>query len=477
MFVGRKQELNALEKLKKKNTSSLVCILGRRRIGKSTLVERFASSNKNFISIQGLAPASGLTNQDQINHFSQRIASFFKKEPILFSNWTEAFFKLSEYTKQGEFLVFLDEISWMGRQDPTFASCLKEVWDLGFKKNNKLILILCGSVSTWIEDNILKNSSFEGRISLEINLQELSLPEVNMFWTRKHYKVSSFEKMMILSVTGGVPKYLEEILETETAEKNLIRLCFSKEGFLFNEFSKIFTEIFERKASGFEKIIRMCLVEKLSPAELAEKLRKSQNKEFTHHIHTLELAGFLSRDYYYKPDGHISKLSHLRVKDNYLRFYLKHIEPLCDQIKRGGKIIKSYREIKGIESLFGYQFENLILANRHIINPYLEIDHNEILFSSPYKQNKTESNKGACQIDLLIGTHFDTFYVCEFKCQKMIDKSIIDEVKKKCEVIKLPRRSSVRPVLIYEGEIYPPHKEEVEDYFFRLIHFSKFLEP
>lgn len=475
MFVGRNNELTLLTKLKQKKTSSLVCILGRRRIGKSTLVEQFSKSFKSFYSIQGLAPAQGLTNQDQLNHFSGRMASFFKKDKILFESWTEAFFKLAEYTQKGEFLIFFDEISWMGRQDPAFASALKEAWDEKFKKNPKIILILCGSVSTWIEDNILKNMSFEGRISLEINLQELSLPELNQFWTKKHYKISSFEKMMILSVTGGVPKYMEEVLESETAEKNLMRLCFTKEGFLFNDFSKIFTDIFERKSPALEKIIRTCLLEKLSPAEVAKKIGRSQNKEFTDHIHILEIAGFLSRDYCYKPDGEISKLSYLRVKDNYLRFYIKQIEPLRDQIIRAGKTLKTYKDIKGIESLFGYQFENLILANRQLLNFHLDIENNEILFSSPYQQRKTALNKGACQIDLLVGTHFNTFYLCEFKCQKWIDKTIIDEVQRKCDVIQLPRRSSVRPVLVYEGEIFPPHKNLIEDYFFRMIRFEDLL--
>jgi hypothetical protein len=330
-------------------------------------------------------------------------------------------------------------------------------------------------VSTWIENNILKNSSFEGRISLEINLQELTLPEINQFWNKNKYIATSFEKMMVLSVTGGVPKYIEEILETESSEKNLMRLCFSKEGILFNDFSKIFTEIFSRKASSLEKIIRKCLTKKISPIELSREIKRDQNKEFTDSLHVLELAGFLSRDYTYHPSGEISKMSQLRVKDNYIRFYIKCIEPLKDKIMRGGKIYKNFSEIKGIENLFGFQFENLILANRNLINIFLELENSEIIFSAPYKQNKTMANKGACQIDLLIGAPFSNFYVCEFKCQKIIDKSIIKEVQKKCDIIQLPKRSSVRPVLVYEGEIFPLHKEEIEKYFFKLVKFEDLL--
>lgn len=254
-----------------------------------------------------------------------------------------------------------------------------------------------------------------------------------------------------------------------------MRLCFTKEGFLFNDFSRIFTEIFERKSATLEQIVRKCLVKRLSPVELAHSLKKTQNSELTNYIHILETAGFLSRDYYYKPDGKISKGSHLRVKDNYLRFYIKNIEPVKDQIIRGGRLYKSFESIQGIENLMGFQFENLILANRQLLNKFLELDDSEILFSSPYRQNKTLANRGACQIDLLIGGKFNNFYVCEFKCKKWIEKSIIKEVQKKCETIDLPKRTSTRPVLVYEGEIYPPHLDEIKKYFFRLIRFEDLL--
>lgn len=464
-----------LQKLRKKRTSSLVCVLGRRRIGKSTLVDEFAKQFKNYISIQGLAPSPGVSNRIQLDHFALRLSQTFKKDRIHFESWSEAFFKLGEYTKKGECLIFLDEISWMGKQDPSFASTLKDAWDVTFKKNSKLILVVCGSVSSWIEENILQNMNFEGRISLEINLQELSLPETNQFLNRKHLQYNSLEKLIALSITGGVPKYLEEFVETETLEKNIMRLCFTKEGILFNDFNKIFTEIFERKSASLEKIVRTCLTSKLSPTEAAHKLKRVYNKEFHSYLHILELSGFLSRDFYYKPDGEISKLSHLRVKDNYLRFYIKNIEPFRDQIKKSAISFKSFRDIKNLEALMGYQFENLILANRNLVNQQLDLNDNEILFSSPHRQNKTLANKGGCQIDLLIGTHSSSFYVCEFKCKKIIDKSIISEMNKKMQMIQLPKRTSRLPVLIYEGELYPPHREDIEKYFFKIIPFQKLL--
>lgn len=111
----------------------------------------------------------------------------------------------------------------MGMKDPTFLGKLKTAWDLEFKKNNKLILILCGSVSSWIEKNILKNTGFVGRIDLVLSLDELSLSESFTLLGKQAQFLSSYEIFKILSVTGGVPRYLENIIPKQSAEENIKR--------------------------------------------------------------------------------------------------------------------------------------------------------------------------------------------------------------------------------------------------------------
>lgn len=97
-------------------------------------------------------------------------------------------------------------------------------------------MVLCGSVSSWIDYNILNSADFMGRVSLSIDLRELPLADCNQFWNSASGEVSVLEKFRILAVTGGVPRYLEEIDYSATAEQNIKDLCFRKEGILFNEF-------------------------------------------------------------------------------------------------------------------------------------------------------------------------------------------------------------------------------------------------
>ncbi len=99
----------------------------------------------------------------------------------------------------------------MSAKDPLFLGKLKNAWDLEFKQNAELILILCGSVSSWIEENILKSSGFMGRVSLTLFLQELSLFTANQMLHSIGFKGSDYDRFKILSITGGIPRYLEEI--------------------------------------------------------------------------------------------------------------------------------------------------------------------------------------------------------------------------------------------------------------------------
>jgi len=475
-FVGRKAELKRLSQLKKKTSASLIVIRGRRRIGKSRLAAEYGKLFKHFVEIQGLGPSEFSSNQDQLNHFAEKLSEIFNSKKEYFTDWTEALSSLANKTKTGEYLVLLDEISWMGRYDELFPAKLKEAWDTLFKNNPKLNLIICGSVSFWIEKEIIKNYAFEGRISLDLFLQELSLHDINKFWESRKISMGPLEKMLILSVTGGVPKYLEEILKSENAEQNIIRLCFDSSGFLFNEYEKIFSETFQGKFKAMDKIVRLIVSRRLTPLEIAKKLKTEISSFFSNNLKILETSGFIERDFSFKSDGSMSRIGHVRLKDNYLRFYLKYIEPMKPRILKGGKVLTSLKDFENWDGILGLQFENLVLANRQVIIKLLGLENSQIVTAAPYFQTKNLKTKAACQIDLLVHTTLDVFYLCEVKFKKRIDLSIIKEVEKKSISLKLPKRSSIKKVLIYEGEINENDRDELESYFIKMISFQNMLE-
>ena len=160
VFIGRKPEIARLRNLYQKTTPSLVVIKGRRRIGKSRLITEFANTScaHSFWSFAGLAPEDGICAQTQRDNFARQLALMLKTPPMTFLDWSDAFEHLSLHIKPGD-LILLDEISWMGSKDPSFIPKLKAWWD---KQTRHMVLVFCGSVSTWIEENILKSTAFLG---------------------------------------------------------------------------------------------------------------------------------------------------------------------------------------------------------------------------------------------------------------------------------------------------------------------------
>ena len=131
-FIGREKELSILRRFLRKNTASLLVVRGRRRIGKSRLIEEFARPFK-FYTFSGIAPTSKTTAQSQRDEFSSQLAKQGFPH-IQVRDWNDLFWLLAEKVKKGKTIILFDEISWMGSEDPDFLGKLKNTWDLHFKK-------------------------------------------------------------------------------------------------------------------------------------------------------------------------------------------------------------------------------------------------------------------------------------------------------------------------------------------------------
>lgn len=469
MFFGRESELEQLESFLIRPTAAIAVCCGRRRIGKSTLIEH-AAKGYPFYEFYGLSPRDGISNQNQLDHFARLLSKYFSVPLTPFSDWQEAFDMLAGLTKQGRYVIFFDEISWMGGKDRDFPGKLKGVWDTQFKKNSQFKLILCGSVSSWIQENILRSKGFVGRVSLTIDLEELPIYQANRFWSTTPY-ISAYEKFKILCVTGGIPRYLEEINPKLDAEKNIKQLAFTAGGVLVNEFDKIFSDLFGKNASEYQAIIAALLHQSRNAEEIAQLLKIELSGHLSDKLKVLRECGFLVRDYVWDGKKCLNKLSKYRLKDNYLRFYLKYIANKKELIEKKLYQDVDLENLSDWSSIMGLQFENLVLNNLSQIIQILEISPESLYSASPYFQNATKSNPG-CQIDLLIQTKY-TIYLVEIKFCKMIGIEVVNEVIQKIQRLKIPKTVSLRPVLIYQGEL---SKQVVKENFFsKLILFEDLL--
>ncbi|MBQ7191159.1 MAG: AAA family ATPase [Kiritimatiellae bacterium] len=474
MFYGREEILKQLDTQLASPIASLVTCRGRRRIGKSTLIEEFARRSKvRFIKLEGLSPREADTNQKQLTAFARQLSEQTGVPLRPLASWFDAFARLDGVIADSErTVVFLDEVSWMGKYDPDYPGELKYAWDNRFKKHKRLMLVVCGSVSTWISKNILRNKAFVGRPTLNLLVGELALRDCVRFWGKRAARTPASDIFDVLSVTGGVPKYLELINPRFSPAENLKALCFTPGGVLVDEFDNIFTDVFEGKGTVKRRILECLGDGAFSGKELAERLGVDNNGHLTDDLEELELAGFIARDGGVNPQsGARSRLFRYRISDNYTRFYIKYIAPNRDLIDKGLFRFTDLEQLPGWQSILGFQFECLVLNNIVELLRRLGLDRTLLVSAAPYRRAAHARGKG-CQIDLLIQTR-RTVWVVEIKRHREIGIEVVDEVAEKVKRLGVGRRASVRTVLVYSGRLSP--SVEADGYFDAVVNAADIL--
>ena len=473
MFYGREDQIEDLNRLWGKRTSSFVTCRGRRRIGKSTLIERFAEiSCARFIKIEGLRPEKNLSNGAELSHFCDQLSAVSGQDFEVPSSWLRAFMQLDSVIKDGKrTVVLLDEISWMGYYDPKFAGTLKTAWDNHLKKHPRLILVVCGSVSSWIRENIIDDGAFYGRRSLDIIVPELPLSECIKFWGKAAERMELREIIDILSVTGGVPRYLEELAIALSADENIRGMAFRPKSILRTDFDEMFQDVITRQPTQCARIIRLLVSDSMTAAEIAESLHIDRNGNINKALVQLEEAGLIAMDEGKNPEtGENLREKRYRLKDNYCRFYLKYIEPEKSVIDKGQFQLGTLEQLDGWEGVKGLAFENLVVSNFAALRPHLGIGKSTITSVAPYRRaGSRDGTREGVQVDMLLQTKH-TMYLIEVKRQRHIGREVIGEVEEK--VRKLPCRKgvSVRTALVYEGELAPI--VEADGYFDAVIPFG-----
>ena len=475
VFFGRSGQIADLLALWHKRVPSLVTCRGRRRIGKSTLIEQFAKrSGARFIKIEGLRPNEKMKEADQLANFANQLAVQTGAESTPPQNWLAAFVRLDREVKDvGRTVVLLDEVSWMAYGDALFAGTLKIAWDNYFKKHPRLVFVVCGSVSAWIKENIIDSGAFYGRRSLDIVVPELPLAECVKFWGRAAGRVDAREIIDILSVTGGVPRYLEEIDPGVSASENIRRLCFRPKGILREDFDEMFNDVITRLPTLTASVIRALTDGSLSSTEVARRIGKGKGGHVSDALEQLVESGMVAADEGKNPlTGENARIKHYRLKDNYSRFYLKYIEPEKAAIDGGAYAPGSLEQLDGWQSVLGLAFENLVVNNVPALLEPLGLASSLVVSAAPFRRISSSIAGGGVQVDLLLQTRRSVCLV-EIKRRREIGREVIDEMAEKVQ--RLPRRKgvSVRTALVYDGHLAPI--VEADGYFDSIIPFRSLM--
>ena len=297
-FFGRERQLEDLKALWGKRVSSLCTCRGRRRIGKSTLIEQFARmSNARFLKIEGVRPKEGYTNKDELSAFAIQFASQTGAERTTPENWLNAFIRLDREIRDNEkTVVLIDEISWFGYYDAMFPDMVKIAWDNYWKKHDRLVVVLCGSISGWIKENIIDNGAFYGRRSLDMVVGELPLAQCVKFWGTAAERIEPREMLDVLSVTGGVPRYLEEVDPSLSAVENIRKMAFRANSTLRTDFDEMFNDVVTRQPRLSGRVMRCLSDGAKTVTELAEVLGMEKGGKLSAALVQLCEAGFVALD-------------------------------------------------------------------------------------------------------------------------------------------------------------------------------------
>ena len=469
MFLGRKNELKLMEDAYRTGKDELVVLYGRRRIGKSSLVKHFAKKKSSFYQFEAL---EGETTHRQIEHFSQQLQKQVD-DPILnsvrFENWEQVFTYLTEkiFKRKTRIkkILFLDELPWMAAGRGRLVSLLKYYWDNHWKGRH-VMLILCGSVASFMVKKVLQSNALYGRTTLEILLKGFTPGEAaNILSKRSGEEILNYQLIF-----GGVPKYLEQINPNRSFNRNMNTLCFSPHGIMLNEVERIFYSQF-REPRTYAKIINLLKNGIFSMGEISAKTKIPSGGGLTQYLENLERAEMI-RPFIPFDRGQNSKFRKYTLADEFLIFFFKYIEPNWRAIKESSskKLFETLTQ-KSLDVWLGFAFERFCLKHSGMLAAIMEFA-DDLLLASPY----FERNDERFQIDLLYKRVDRVITVCEIKHHnKKIGTHIIPEMERKCTLVKLPRGYAVEKALI---SLYGPDNSLKDaGYFHHFVTLDDILNP
>ena len=222
MLVGRKKEIESLEKAYKSDESEFVAVYGRRRIGKTYLV-RETFGNKFTFQYTGI---HNISNREQLSEFyNELIRQGLNKTASKPNTWFDAFHLLEDFilrSKVKRKVIFLDELPWMDAKNSRFIPAFEHFWNGWASARKDILLIICGSATSWIINKIFRNKGgLYNRVTYRIRLNQFSLAECEEFV--KVYRLG-FNRNMILEgymVMGGVPYYWSKLDASKSMGQNM----------------------------------------------------------------------------------------------------------------------------------------------------------------------------------------------------------------------------------------------------------------
>jgi len=425
-IVGRTREQSRLKKHYESKKSEFIAIYGRRRVGKTFLVKSLFDSEFVFYA----TGIQGCDTEKQIQGFSEEIVNFGGISLTPAVTWHEAFGNLNKLLdispKRGKKVVFLDEISWMGATDSSFISALDHFWNRWISSRDDVLLIVCGSATSWIIDNIVNNTGgLHNRLTDQIHLAPFTLKECEEYFREKDNPLPRYQILETYMIFGGIPYYLDFFEADRSLAQNIDRIYFSSGAPLKNEYENLFRALFRNAENHINIIVALASKKKgLMREEISGKTKIAGGGTLTKALADLICCGFVQE---YLAYGKQKRNRIFQLTDPFTLFHLTFSEK---QKRFEENYWLHYSTTPAHSAWSGYAFELACLLHIPQIKQKLGIAG--VLTETSSWRSKT-ADPGA-QIDLVLDRSDKIINLCEMKFANdtyTIDKNYSRKLREK----------------------------------------------
>lgn len=466
-IIGRYVEKERLKKILNSNRPEFVAVYGRRRVGKTFLVNEYCK-DKIVFRHTGLSPYDDkkkVTTKDQLQNFYYSLKSYGMEESKQPESWLEAFFMLRTFLenriRDARSVVFIDELPWMDTHGSKFLTALESFWNGWGNSQDNLCLIVCGSATSWMLDHLINNKGgLYNRLTDEIKLSPFRLKECEDFYHSRGIKMSRYNILQSYMVMGGIPYYMNLCIPKLSLAQNIDKLFFEDKAQLGDEFDRLFHSVFDN-AEKCMQIIRI-LGKRHAGYTREELIRQSgmcSNGDFTHLLKSLESSDIIVR---YVPFGRSKREVQYKLADNFCWFWLHFKEQ--KQITARDYWTRHLDEGE-LTSWRGVAFEEVCFNHIPQIKSALGV-LNVLSEESTLILPGDEEQKGI-QIDMLISRSDNVINLCEMKYSKApfeIDKAYESQLRYRQSQMekKYPRKTIHLTMISTYGIVENSYAETVQ---------------
>lgn len=434
ILIGRQKELAVLLGLLQTDEAELVSVIGRRRVGKTFLVQS-AFGERIVFEITGIQNA---TNRQQLEHFAT-VLQLYSKSPVPVQtprNWLDAFRMFILYLESTpsteKRVIFFDELPWLAGHRSGFLEAFGFFWN-SWAVKHPVVVVICGSAASWMIQKVVHNKGgLYNRITKRIHLRPFTLLETEQYLEKRNIHLERIQIAELYMAIGGIPHYLKEIVSGDSVAQQIDRICFDPDGPLFDEFLQLYPALFD-DAERHIAIVRTLAgkASGLTRSELIAQTGISNGGGLTKTLEELAYSGFIGE---LKPFGKTKRETVFRLTDEYSLFYLRFIESFR---KEGAGIWQSFQGTPAWQAWIGYAFEGL--CQKHLAQIKNALGISGVFTTSSSFHHKGAEGMRGCQIDLVIDRDDRVINLCEMKWtleEYIINKAYAAELRQKVALFK-----------------------------------------